>query len=169
MNGKVDFPQFLQFAELESEKRIKQSLLDNFNYLTDDKYLNFEVKAFSLWLLMLAIPNEKEIFFDSIHRNHFEEGLDSEQIKLIYDQLSTRYEKYTNAYNKWVQNPQNGFYLGGLILSLAKNKEFEISSVDDGYLPSLEDSPLDALKAFAIFATFFEANLKMVSDFRKTI
>src|SRR5206468_2173972 len=90
-----------------------------------------EAKAFSFWLLMLALPNENRDFFDSLHDTYFESiGLTSGQLRLVYEELSARYEKYRDAYNSFVESRGNSA-IGETLITIVKNRNLDFLSRKD--------------------------------------
>lgn len=157
----------------ETENRFVEAFLTNLAYPSEDKYLRFEAKAFSFWILMISLPEEDKEFFDLIHDTYFKSAeLSSEQIQMVYEELTKRYEKYRDAYNSFVESKGNSA-IGEVLITVVKNRNIDFSSRDDlisktmaGIIPRLD--VFEVGQAHSIFDNLFKMNIEVASDIRKT-
>ena len=161
ISGK-DYVEMLLIAREEGARRLSGVFTKEFNYSGDSKLLEHEVIVFSLWLLILALPPSKYKFRDQIH-DEFSKSLSNPEKKALYEEIDKRYRNYFEAYEVWQENPKQGGLLGAVIVEIIINQNSDFSLKE--YLPKV--GAMEAMKAFSIFAEYWEKNIQMIGYLEK--
>lgn len=145
----------------ETENYLFESFVQEGVVLIDkqqkDKLFNFEVKIYSLWLIVLVVSNQKilDIFHEKLCKEY---NLNETQRAEFLGELDKRYGQYFSAYTAMVKNG-SPIYFGEVMYDIFIKKTEDFSYSD----------PIVKAKLVIIFKGAFKAVVKSVSILKKSI
>lgn len=156
-----------QFVEnlLSLRDLIEDALLNLFSneigFEGDERILNLEVKILSLWIITLAIPNNR--YRDLIHMSFCKDvGFSEEQKDFFLKDVDKRYKTYFESYNMWIKT-KNGSFIGTAIIETIINGNDGYSIMTDG-MPLV--GTMDSLKTFIVFSESLKSALEMIKELK---
>lgn len=165
---KEDFINFL----LQQRQLVEDQVVDYYKkgseleppYEGDEKSLRREAEIFSLWLLTISAPLDRD-FLDSLHDTFCEsEELNSQEKDIFYKELAKRYDNYNEAFNMWTKRSNSGHIMGGVMVEIIKNQNPNFSLKNE--LP-MSPGALDSAMAFSQFASLFKYLVEVIGELKR--
>jgi len=160
---------------LELRQQVEDNIVDYYKkgsemdppYEGDEKGLRLEAKIFSLWLLTISIPIDRN-FLDLLHDTYCKyAGLNSQEQEIFYRELDKRYQTYHEAFNsdnkRQKENPKAVPLISGMMVEIIKNQNPNFS-LKQG-LPTI--SIFEDMMAYSLFANNFKFLVETVGGLRE--
>lgn len=152
---------FLLCVWANNADELQKVYIKQFDYDGDLIWLGFEIKIFSLWIILKSLPNADDTFRELLLKILCED-MTPKFKQLFLSSCMTRYPKYDYAFDLWAKNPQS-FRLWEALCVILERRDLHWDPAKCVHVIE----PVCIFNYSIFFKVAFESTLTTINNLRK--